>query len=79
VYVQHLGSKVERPVRQLAGFRRVHLAPGETRTVAIPLRASRLAYWDAGRKAFVVEPEPVRLLVGTSSVDLRLRAEIEVR
>ena len=40
LYVQHLGSKVARPAQQLAGFSRVHLAPGETKTVRIPLKAS---------------------------------------
>jgi beta-glucosidase len=79
LYVQHLGSKVERPALQLAGFSRVHLAPGETKTVPIPLKASQLAYWDTGRKAFVVEKEAVRLVIGASAADLRLRTEIQVR
>ena len=79
LYVQHLRSKVERPALQLAGFSRVHLAPGQTRTVRIPLAASQLAYWDAGRKAFTVESEPVRLLIGASSADIRLRADVEVQ
>jgi beta-glucosidase len=79
LYVQHLGSKVERPALQLAGFRRVHLAAGETKTVTIPLRASQLAYWDVARKAFVVEKEPVRLRIGASSADLTLGTDVEVR
>ncbi len=53
--------------------------PGETKTVPIPLKASQLAYWDTGRKAFVVEKEAVRLVIGASAADLRLRAEIQVR
>ncbi len=79
LYVQHLGSKVERPALQLAGFRRVHLAAGETKTVQIPLEASTLAYWDSGRKALAVEKEPIRLMIGTSSADIRLRTDVEVR
>ncbi|HVO11252.1 MAG TPA: glycoside hydrolase family 3 C-terminal domain-containing protein [Vicinamibacteria bacterium] len=79
LYVQHLRSKVERPALQLAGFSRVHLAPGETKTVRIPLKASQLAYWDAARKTFTVESEPVRLMIGASSADIRQRADIEVR
>jgi beta-glucosidase len=79
LYVQHLGSKVARPAQQLAGFSRVHLAPGETKTVRIPLKASQLAYWDTGKKAFVVERESVRLLIGASSADVRLRADIAVQ
>ena len=79
LYVQHLGSKVDRPARQLEGFTRVRLAAGETRTVSMPLQASQLAYWDSGRKAFVVEPESVRLMIGASSADIRLRADVSVR
>jgi hypothetical protein len=43
-----------------------------------PLKASQLAYWDTSRKAFVVEQESVRLMIGASSADLRLRAEVAV-
>jgi beta-glucosidase len=79
LYVQHLGSKVTRPALQLAGFSRIHLEPGETKTVRIPLKATQLAYWDTARKAFVVEQEPIRLVIGASSADVRLRAEREVQ
>ena len=66
----------DRAVKHIAS--RIHLAPGETRTVRIPLKAQQLAYWDTSRKAFVVEQEPVRLMIGASSADVRLRAEIAV-
>jgi beta-glucosidase len=79
LYVQHLGSKVTRPALQLAGFSRIHLAPGETKTVRVPLKATQLAYWDTSRKAFVVEQESIRLMIGASSADVRLRAEMEVQ
>ena len=79
LYVRHPGSKFERPALQLAGFERVPLAPGETKTVRIPLRASQLAYWDTGRKAFVVEHEAVRLMIGASSGDLGPSVDVQVR
>ncbi|HWI87198.1 MAG TPA: glycoside hydrolase family 3 C-terminal domain-containing protein [Sphingomonas sp.] len=79
LYVRHLGSKVERPALKLEGFRRLHLAPRETRTVRIPLTASQLAYWDTGRQMFVVEPERVELMIGASSADIKLRRTVEVR
>jgi beta-glucosidase len=79
LYVRHLGSKVARPKIQLAGFSRVHLSPGETKTVHLPLQASQLAYWDAAQEAFVVEREPVRLLLGTSSADIHLQKDIQVQ
>jgi beta-glucosidase len=78
LYVRHLDSHVARPMLQLVGFQRVHLAPGETRTVHIPLRASTLAYWDGATKAFVVEREHLQILLGTSSADIKLRQPLAV-
>ena len=59
-------------MQQLAGFQRVHLAPGETRTITLPLPVADLAYWDVGQHAWMVEPGPVELLVGHSSADADL-------
>jgi beta-glucosidase len=78
LYVQHLGSKVERPREDLRGYRRVTLAPGETRTVAFPLAAASLAYWNPGTHRWVVEDEPVRIRVGASSADIRAERTITV-
>jgi len=78
LYVQHLGSTVERPIRELKGYKRVALKPGETRTVELPLAAASLAYWDSGGHHWVVEPEAVRIQVGASSADIRLEKPITV-
>jgi len=78
LYVRHLGSKVARPPIELEGFARIHLAPGQTRTARIPLKASQLAYWDATRRAMVVEPDRVELMIGASSADIKLRRTIAV-
>jgi beta-glucosidase len=79
LYVRYPASTVERPALQLAGFSRVRLAPGETRTVQIALGAAQLAYWDTSAKAFVVEKAPVQLLLGSSSAEIALRGEIAVK
>ncbi|HWW75218.1 MAG TPA: glycoside hydrolase family 3 C-terminal domain-containing protein, partial [Pyrinomonadaceae bacterium] len=78
LYVRHVGSKVERPLRELKGFARVFLKPGEVKTVTLPLKAAALAYWDAARHRFVVERDRVELLVGSSSADIRLRKTVRV-
>jgi len=78
LYVQHLGSAVERPKKDLRGYARITLRPGETRTVELSLRASSLAYWNAAAHRWVVEDEPVRIQVGASSTDIRLEATIRV-
>jgi beta-glucosidase len=79
LYVAHLGSKVARPSEALEGFQRVTLWPGETRTVAIPLKAAQLAYWNAARHAFEVEAEPVKLMIGDSSADIKLTRTVMVQ
>jgi beta-glucosidase len=79
LYVKHLGSKVERPVQELRGFKRIHLEPNETKTVSFPLKATDLAYWDEAGHRFAVEQEQVRIRVGSSSVDIRLEDTIGVQ
>jgi beta-glucosidase len=78
LYVQHLGSKVPRPIMDLRGYRRVTLRPRERRAVTFRLPASALAYWDTGTHGWVVEDEPVKLQVGASSADIRLEKTITV-
>jgi len=78
LYVRHLGSKVDRPLKELKGFQRVHLARGETRTVSIPLDAQTLAYWNEAGNRFEVEQEPVELMLGSSSADVKLRQTVHV-
>jgi beta-glucosidase len=76
--VQHIGSTVERPIKQLRGFQRIALKPGEVRTIRIPLRGEDLAYWDAATERWLVERDKVKILVGASSTDIRLDRTIDV-
>ena len=77
VYVHDEVASVTRPVRALAGFRRVSLKPGEARTVEFPLTAKELGLYNKDMK-FVVEPGKFRVFVGGSSVG-GLEGEFEVR
>jgi beta-glucosidase len=79
LYVKHPESKVARPVEELKGFQRVTLRPNETKTVQIPLNASTLAYWDEKQNRFKVEAEPVKLMIGSSSKDIKLTTTVNVR
>jgi beta-glucosidase len=78
LYVQHLGSAVERPQLELKGFRRIHVEAGSTVEAKMTIKARDLAYWDAARHAWRVEKEPVRLLAGGSADSLPVSAEVEV-
>lgn len=66
-YVHDEVASVTRPVRALAGFRRVSLEPGEARTVDFQLTAQQLGLYNRDMK-FVVEPGKFRMFVGGSSV-----------
>ena len=78
LYAEHLHSAVSRPREELEGFKRVVLNPGQTKTVAIDLPASRLAYWDVRTHAFRVERESVTLMIGSSSSDIALTTSVQV-
>ena len=67
LYVSYPDSKVERPIKQLKGFKRVFIPAGKTLKVSIPLKAEDLAYWNVEKHAFTVEKGKVKLMVGSSS------------
>ena len=79
LYVGRLSSKVAYPAQELEGFQRLTLDPGQTKTAHIPLKAAQLAYWSDARKALVVEAEPIKLMIGESSADIKLSKMVEVR
>jgi beta-glucosidase len=76
LYVSYPDSAVARPIKELKGFHRLSLAPGETRTVAYTLAAAQLAWWDGA--GWAVEPGAVNVLIGSSSGDIRLQGELRI-
>lgn len=66
LYIRDLVSSVTRPVRELKGFARVELAPGESKEVEIPITPDCLAFWNVDKR-FVVEPGDFELFVGFDS------------
>jgi len=77
LYIRDLVASVTRPVRQLVGFARVELAPGQARRVTFRLDPSQLAFFDAAMR-FVVEPGEFQVMVGASSADLRLEGGFRI-
>jgi beta-glucosidase len=67
LYAGYPRAAVERPVRELKGFVRVALQPGERRRVVLELPAARMARYDAGRKVWIVDPGAYTVWVGGSS------------
>ena len=78
VYARHVAASVARPERELAGFTKVHLYPGQSRQVSIPVDPQAMAFWSARDHRRVVEGGSYVIAVGASSRDLRLQASIEI-
>jgi beta-glucosidase len=78
LYTHQRTSRDKEPVKQLHGFQRVTLAPGQTRTVRFTLSAADLAHWDVTRGKRVVESSDYDVLVGSSSADIRQQATLRV-
>ena len=72
VYVQLPEYEGTAPKKELKGFCRTHLKKGESRRLTIGLRREDLRYWSDKQKAFVYPPGVPRIMVGTSSADIRL-------
>jgi beta-glucosidase len=79
LYVGFPGSKVERPVKALKGFKRAHIPAGRSITVSLPLKAEDLKYWDEKLHGWVLEKGQVQLMIGAASDDIRLTGKIVAR
>ncbi len=73
LYVHEKNPRLPRPERELKGFKKVLLKPGEKQTVSIPLGKTAFAYYDDGKKSWVAQPDNFEISIGSSSRDLRLR------
>jgi beta-glucosidase len=78
LYVGDPVASVARPPRELKGFAKVDLAPGETQPVTFRLTARDLSYWSTTASAWVLEPGQFTLAIGRSSRDLRATATIDI-
>ncbi len=77
LYVRDVEASVTRPVKQLLGFERISLAPGQMRTVTFTLAAEQLAFTGVDGR-LIVEPGRIAVMVGTSSDDLPLAGAFEI-
>ncbi len=68
MYIRDRVSSVTRPVKELKGFKKVTLSPGETQTIALDITPELLAFYDVNMK-YVVEPGEFEILIGNSSRD----------
>jgi beta-glucosidase len=79
LYVSDKQASLARPAKELKGFAKIDLKPGETKTVAFEINERALAYYDPDRKAWVAEPGEFEALIGSSSRDIRLKAKFVLK
>lgn len=79
LYISDVKSSVDRPVKELKGFSKIELAPGETKNVSITVSGDDLAFFDADKHEWVVEPGVFEALVGSSSGDIRSKVKFSVK
>ncbi|MFH0757989.1 MAG: glycoside hydrolase family 3 C-terminal domain-containing protein [Bacteroidota bacterium] len=78
LYIRDLIASVTVPVKELRGFEKILLEPGETKTIRFRLNHNDLSFYNKNMER-VVEPGTFRVMVGSSSGDIRLKGEFEVK
>lgn len=78
LYVRDKKASLPRPVKELKGFKKVHLLPGEEKTVSFRIDKSALSFFDGEKHEWVLEPGAFEALVGSSSGDIRGKVTFEV-
>ena len=77
LYIRDVVASVTRPVKELKGFKRITLKPGEKRTVSFTIDSDYLSFLNREMKR-VVEPGKFQIMIGSSSEDIRLKGVLEV-
>lgn len=78
LYVRDEYSKEERPLKELKGFEKMHLKPGESKEVMIELEKDDFQYFSERQRKWIFEPGVFEIHVGTSSKDIRLKKQIKL-
>lgn len=79
LYVRDVVSNLARPPKELKGFAKVHLAPGETKTTSMVLDRESLAYYDDRLQQWLAESGEFEVLVGSSSQDIHAAATFTLK
>lgn len=73
LYIRDVKSSVPRPLKELKGFEKVNLQPGESKTVTYTIDKEALSFFDAKKHKWVAEPGEFEAIIGSSSGDIRAR------
>jgi len=77
LYIQDVQSSVERPLKELKGFKKINLNSGQMKTIVFELNKHDLSFYHPIENSWVVEKGTFKILIGSSSRDIRLEGEVE--
>jgi beta-glucosidase len=78
LYIEDVACSVTRPLKELKGFQRVELKPGQSKTVTFQLNKQHFSFWNPETKGWFAEKGKFILYLGSSVKDIRLKQEIEL-
>jgi beta-glucosidase len=79
LYVSDGHSSLPRPAKELKGFKKIYLKASEKQTVSIPLNADAFMFYDPGKPGWVGEAGDFKILIGSSSRDIRLNGDFNLK
>ena len=78
LYVGQENPTIDRPIKELKGFKRVYLQPGESETVTLPLNLRSFAYWDEATHKWIALPGTYKVSVGAASDDIKIKGKFSL-
>lgn len=79
LYISDKKSSLPRPVKELKGFQKVYLQPGEIKQVSFTIGTDALSFFDDGKHEWVAEPGQFEALIGASATDIRSKMAFELK
>ena len=78
LYIRDVESSIERPIKELKGFAKIEVMPGETKEINLELKPKDFSFWDIETNDWIIEKGIFEILVGSSSQDIKIKTEIEI-
>ena len=79
LYIRDVKSKIDRPFKELKGFKRINLQQGESKTIEFEIDKTALSYYDADKKQWIADAGEFEVLIGSSSKDIQLKKKFELK
>ena len=79
LYISDLKSSLPRPIKELKGFQKIKLAPGETKEVTFTIAKDALSFYDDAQQTWIAEPGKFEAIVAVSATDIKSKISFSVK